>query len=119
MRIVSGLVDESDFDEERRGMTAREVLNEIKVAAHFEEDLVVTHGDYCMPNVLFGEDLDLSGFIDVGRSGVADWHSDLALATRSIVQNLGRPFVEPFHRRYGKRPDINRINFYLMLDDLF
>ncbi len=96
-----------------------EVLHEIMLAEPPEEDLVVIHGDYCMPNVLFGEDLNFAGFIDIGRAGVADWHSDVALATRSIIRNLGKSFVEPFYERYGKQPDANRLDFYLMLDELF
>ena len=119
MRTESGLVNTADFDDERHGTTAAQVLVELKADPPSEEELVVTHGDYCMPNVLFGEDLTLTGFIDLGRAGVADWHSDVALATRSIERNLGKSFVEPFYKRYGKQPDVDRLGYYLMLDEFF
>jgi aminoglycoside 3'-phosphotransferase-2 len=118
-RTENGLVNTADFDDERQGMTAAEILVELEAGAPLEEDLVVAHGDYCMPNVLFGENLALTGFIDLGRAGIADWHSDLALATRSITRNLGKTFVEPFYKRYGKQPDMDRLGFYLMLDEFF
>jgi len=47
-----GYVDETDFDEERQGMTGKEVMNHLYRLRPVSEDLVFTHGDYCLPNVI-------------------------------------------------------------------
>lgn len=66
-----------------------------------QRHLVLTHGDFCLPNVL----LDLSdrvGLIDVGSAAMADRHRDLALAVRSIRYSGGRAdAVNTFLLWYG------------------
>ena len=49
--VARGLVDEADFDDERRGRSAAEMFEELLSRRLAEEDLVFTHGDYCLPNV--------------------------------------------------------------------
>jgi streptomycin 3"-kinase len=86
------------------------------VAAH---DLVVCHGDACLPNFLFDPDtLALTGVIDVGRLGIADRYADLALAKAQLADvwpvGSGR-----FFTAYGlSEPDDRRLDFYLLLDPL-
>ena len=70
-RIEKNLVDESDFDEERRGRTAEDLFRELLETKPLDEDLVFTHGDYCLPNVIL-KDGKLSGFVDWGNAGLAD-----------------------------------------------
>ena len=53
-----------------------------------ERDLVVCHGDYCLPNVLI-EDWRVAGFVDLGALAVADRWRDLAVATWSVTWNPG------------------------------
>ena len=91
------------------------------------EELVFSHGDYCLPNI-FSEDGEVSGFIDLGRSGIADKYQDIALCYRSLKHN--------FDGRYGRKKnfelnlellfeeldiekDLEKIKYYILLDELF
>ena len=49
--VVNGLVDEDDFDDVRQGRSAEDLFRELLINRPAEEDLVFTHGDYCLPNM--------------------------------------------------------------------
>ena len=117
-RMELGLVDESDFDDERRGRTAEDLFRELIATKPASEDLVFTHGDYCLPNVLF-KDWQISGFVDWGRAGVADRYQDIALLTRSIKYNFGEKWEKRVFEIYDIEPDWKKIHFYRMLDEFF
>jgi kanamycin kinase/aminoglycoside 3'-phosphotransferase-2 len=118
-RVAAGVVDETDFDEERLGRTATSVFNELARTRPAQEDLVVTHGDPCLPNVLVGGEY-VEGFVDVGRAGIADRHADLALAYRSAAYNLGAEHAEAFLDLYGRAlVDPRKLAYYQLLDELF
>lgn len=59
------------------------------------EELVFSHGDCCLPNIFVREER-IEGFLDLGRSGVADRYQDIALCYRSLKSN--------FAGRYGGKP---------------
>ncbi|MDH7796956.1 MULTISPECIES: APH(3')-II family aminoglycoside O-phosphotransferase [unclassified Beijerinckia] len=117
-RMRAGLVDESDFDDERLGQPAHAVFADLLRRRPAQEDLVVTHGDACLPN-LMADGERFSGFVDCARLGVADRHQDLALASWSIRYNLGQAWIAPFLQRYGLRADPELLDFYRLLDDFF
>ncbi len=92
-----------------------------------EEELVLSHGDYCLPNV-FVNDGEISGFIDLGRAGVADKWQDIALGYRSLQHNLSGRFggkvyddvdAEILFEKLGVEPDWDKIRYYILLDELF
>jgi aminoglycoside 3'-phosphotransferase-2 len=116
--VSAGLVDETDFDDERLGRSAEDVLAELMSTQPNTYDPVVAHGDACLPNFM-AQDGRFSGFIDCGRLGVSDRYQDLALAARSIERNLGLEWVKPFFERYGVEPDEQRVRFYCLLDEFF
>lgn len=117
-RVDAGLVDETDFDAERLGQSAGQVLAELLSTCPTAHDLVVTHGDACLPNFMVDGNR-FTGFIDCGRLGIADRFQDLALAARSIARNVGEEWVAPFFREYGVAPDAQHIKFYCLLDEFF
>ncbi len=119
--LDNGLVDESDFDEERQGKTAHQLYTKLKATRPKSEDLVFTHGDYCLPNILISGDMStISGFIDLGRAGIADRYQDLALAARSLIYNWGEEWLPLLFREYGlENPDQNKVNLYQLLDEFF
>ena len=88
---------------------------------------VFSHGDYCLPNI-FIEDGRLSGFIDLPEAGVADKWRDIALCYRSLKHNANGiyggpvyPGIDPnaLFDELGIEPDWDKINYYILLDELF
>ena len=63
----------------------------------------VIHGDFCLPNILLNEKLELSAIIDVGNAGIGDKHIDLFWAVWSLNYNLKTDkYTECFLNAYGK-----------------
>jgi streptomycin 3"-kinase len=87
------------------------------------DDLVVCHGDPCLPNLMVDADTGAAvGVVDVGLLGVADRHHDLALASRSTASAELNP---QFSTRYADQilaafapVDAWRIGYYRLLDEL-
>ncbi|TSB47602.1 APH(3') family aminoglycoside O-phosphotransferase [Alkalicoccobacillus porphyridii] len=117
--VKAGIVDEDDFDQIRLGKSSEELLEELKMFPPFEEDLVFTHGDYCLPNIII-KDGACQGFIDLGRAGIADRYQDIALAVRSITHNFGSEWVSTFVTHYGLTEfEQNKVFYYQLLDEFF
>lgn len=118
-RVAAGVVDEGDFDDERTGRTAISIFNELARNRPEKEDLVVTHGDACLPNFIVNGEF-IEGLIDVGRAGIADRHADLALTHRSLGRNLSPEYAEGFLDLYGREfVDPQKLAYYRLLDELF
>lgn len=61
------------------------------------------HGDYCLPNVLFDDQLNLTALIDLGLAGLSDRHIDLYWAIWSLNYNLGTDqYSDAFLDDYGR-----------------
>ncbi|MHA2364177.1 MAG: APH(3') family aminoglycoside O-phosphotransferase [Candidatus Hodarchaeales archaeon] len=118
-RMDNNLVNTDDFDEKRKGMTAEQLYKDLLSTQPEDEDLVFTHGDYCLPNVLI-ENSQLSGFVDWGNSGISDRYQDIALGLRSLEYNFGKGWDDLFLNEYGVK-DLNndKVEFYQLLDEFF
>lgn len=79
--------------------------------------LVVGHGDACAPNTLIDDAGAFLATVDVGRLGLADRWSDLAVASMSLEWNYGTGLESLFWRAYGIEPDVERIAYYRALWD--
>lgn len=115
-----GLVDETDFDKQRLGLTAQQVFDNLQLSRPMNEELVFTHGDYCFPNIIV-DNGKISGVVDLGRAGVADRYQDIALFLRSFQFNIGAPDIDLFLKEYSliDSLDLQKIEFYLALDEFF
>lgn len=115
------LVDESDFLQENIGRTSEEIYDELVEKKPPAEDLVFTHGDLCLPNMMILGD-EISGFIDFDRGGISDRYQDIALFLRSFALNSKIPLdiSEMFCSAYGiDSLDEEKIYYYRLLDELF
>lgn len=118
--LEQSFVDEDDFDIHRHGRDAKELMSDLLVSIPDEEDLVIAHGDFCLPNVLIDPETEqITGFVDLGRMGVSDRWLDLALCIRSITLNLGGIWTESFLNAYGVPMKPEKYNFYTLLDEFF
>ena len=118
-RVINGLVNEDDFDDIRHGRKAVDLFQELFVSKPANEDLVFTHGDYCLPNIIIYNG-DISGFIDWGRGGIADRYQDLALAARSLAYNFDAKWIPLLFKEYGiDNIDYSKIEYYKLLDEFF
>lgn len=117
-------VDLSDLDPERRGWSREQLVAKLLADRPEQEDPVVCHGDLCLPNVLVDPDsFAVTGVIDAGRLGIADRWTDLAIATRSLSSPQNPQFgdwaAQQYLTAYGARLEIQKRDYYRLLDEFF
>lgn len=117
-RVHDDIATPADLHPEHQHLTLDAAIAELERLAPESEDLVVSHGDYCLPNVLLDANGQVTGFVDLAELGVADRWSDLAVGAWSITWNLGPGWEHLFYEAYGVQPDESRIAFYRLLYDL-
>ena len=129
-RVESGLVGMEDAEEGTYGPNGfrdpAELLEWLEKNRP-SEDLVLTHGDCCLPN-LFAENGHISGLIDLGKMGPADRWQDVAICLRSLRANFtGRYGGEYLYPDFSPRMlldlldlpmDENKLRYYILLDEL-
>ncbi len=115
---------------EQRQTAADEILRWLRAEAPHRvrqeaEDLVVCHGDACLPNFIIDPDTrQCTGLIDLGRLGIADPYVDLALLAANSQpkwpnNDEAQHAFNMLLDLYGiKSPDQERLRFYLHLDPL-
>lgn len=90
-----------------------------------EEEPVLSHGDYCLPN-LFAGSIGMTGFIDLGFAGVADKWVDIEKVLWSMWANSTGQFggkKREFNRQLlfdalEMKPDEEKLRYYGLLNEL-
>lgn len=85
-----------------------------------EDDMVLTHGDYCLPNVIIYKN-HINGLIDLGNSAIADRYQDLALIKKSLKYNgYSDSAIKLFFKEYGcSDVDEKKLHYYCFLNEKF
>ena len=129
-KVIHGLIDTENVEEGtygEGGFAGPEELLAWLRENRPEEDLVLTHGDFCLPNIFFDGD-NVSGYIDLGKCGVADRYQDIALCYRSLKYNAEGVYggevyegIDPemLFEYLEIEPDWEKMKYYLLLDELF
>ncbi|MBY9001795.1 MAG: aminoglycoside 3'-phosphotransferase [Candidatus Heimdallarchaeota archaeon] len=118
-RLEQGLINSKNFDVRWKHKTPYELFDDVKRLEPKRIDIVVTHGDYCLPNVII-DNAELSGFVDLGSAGLNDRYYDLAAVSWSISYNFGVKWVPFFFENYGinnHEIDTEKILFYQILNE--
>ncbi|WP_313537739.1 APH(3') family aminoglycoside O-phosphotransferase [Sphingomonas sp.] len=116
-RMDAGLVEEDEFDDARRGMSAQDVWGEMGAAMPVAFERVVTHGDFSLDNLLV-VNANVVGCIDLGRVGIADRWQDLAILWHSLAE-FGEESAGAMLQAYGIALDPAKLDFHLRLDEFF
>lgn len=129
--VENGMVDLDNVEPETFGPNG--FLSPMELLTWLEqnrprEDIVLTHGDFCLPNIFVDHD-KISGFIDLGKMGPADRWQDIAIALRSLAHNFsGRYHNGTAYFRFeprmlldelGIEMDERKNRYYMLLDELF
>lgn len=127
--VKNGLVDVDNVEPETFGpggfKDPADLLRWLKSHRPAEEP-VLTHGDFCLPN-LFGQGDRLTGLIDLGRAGIGDKWCDIALCCRDLRHTFedaygDKPYPDCkalLFQALGIEPDEEKLRYYMLLDELF
>lgn len=119
------LVRTQYFEREFQGKNAKHLYQRLCNIKVEESDLVLCHGDVCMPNIIMDQK-ELSGFIDISGIGVLDRYYDIAIALRTLRYNFelyhldfNEEMISIFCKCYGMEVlDVQKLEYYILLDEL-
>lgn len=118
--VTNGKMNMDLLEDQYKHYTAEQLLALLEQQIPADEELVFTHGDYCMPNIILASDCTCSGFIDWSRAGIADRYQDIALAVRSLKHNGLGKYTDMFLQAYGVTDaNLEKIEFYILLDEFY
>lgn len=87
------------------------------------EDLVFSHGDFCLPNILLSGE-EVTGFVDLGEAGVCDRYMDISTLAITMCYNYKRfdrffYYCRLIFEEYGiEHPDWNKLQFYQLINEM-
>ena len=118
-RAEAGAIDPArDFHSEFAALSVDDAIAELARLAPVDEDLVVGHVDYCLPNVMLDEHGAVTGYLDLGEVGLVDRRFDVVVGAWSSTWNLGPGWEQLFYDSYGIVMDDATIRHFRLLYDL-
>jgi Aminoglycoside phosphotransferase len=126
--IESGDMDDHDWSWDLTAdldlTTTAAVYDYLVKNAPRDEELVLAHGDFCLPNVML-KDGRVEAFIDLGYSGISDKWYDIMQCRWSIRYNLRlkegiftHEYDALFFDSLGVTPDEEKLKYYEILSTL-
>lgn len=117
-RLSAGLIAEEDFFKDT-GEAPTKVFDYLVKTQHIIEEKLLTHGDYCLPNVIFDRN-QVCGVVDWGLAGVSDPHRDFMCVELTLRRNMDESNIRYFYQVYGvNEVDAERVRYYWLLDRFF
>jgi Aminoglycoside phosphotransferase len=115
--LENGWINKEKF-EQNNNMTIYQALKYLEEQMDILDCSVLTHGDYCLPNILIDSNLDV-GVVDWAEAGINDKYKDFMTITKSIKRNLGIKYVASFFDYYGvTNVDENKLTYFEMMDQI-
>ena len=122
------------FNSEKQPLTKEEYLELKALALKSAKDFLTLYNSIpdkdktCLPNI-FLKDGKVSGFLDLGKTGIADRWQDIALCVRSLKYNICdwfgleekvyEKYKALFYSRLGIEENAQKLRYYILLDELF
>jgi aminoglycoside phosphotransferase len=110
------MIKREDFQTANNGKKPEEVYSYLVNTKNKFDHSVITHGDYCLPNLIISQ--NNYGFIDVGDCGPGDPYKDFSSIEVSIARNFGKKWIPAFYKHYGGINNVDRfkIKYYQLID---
>jgi aminoglycoside 3'-phosphotransferase II len=117
-RVERHLVDTGRFAPIHARCSPAQLLAHLRTMSVVNEEPVVVHGRPVLDHTHV-EGGRVVGYTELGSAGVSDRYLDLAVVARQLADHVSPHALGPFFDAYGiDRPDLPRLDLYLLLDEL-
>jgi len=115
--IQNGLASDGGWDAATPFTDTTEFYQWLCTNKPMQEELVFSHGDLTANVFLNGSDYC---FYDLGRAGVADKWLDIAFCVSDIRSWIGdKKYEDKFFELLDMEPNYEKIEYYILLDEMF
>lgn len=122
---IKELLDNDKIDTknfiEANGTLPTEIYNQLIKDFPKHNTNVLSHGDFCIPNILISPVFNLAGLIDWGKVGIGDIHRDIAALHGSLIRNDFEPIFNDLisNLSFSFNLDMEKINYYKKVDQFW
>lgn len=113
--LKNDLIKTADFRAANNDKTPEEVYSYLLDNKGRLSKTTLTHGDYCLPNIIISG--NSAGLIDIGDCGIGDPYKDFSAMEVSIRRNFGQEWIDKFYKYYGTQErDDFKVKYYQLID---